>query len=185
MMETNVLDKYLIVEGFKNIKIDDENLLFSLIKSGSGRCHVQVLDAALIAGFEHIYFAVLNALKSFKAGLNISRSPAVEVLLFASGQNQIKRAIEILGVKPSSSSAALIIIANDRAGAIATFNYISNLLGGERDQSVIELTDEKIPGIIEAFNISRLEIEAFMRASLKDAVKSILIERAALLVTQR
>ncbi len=185
MIETNVLDKYLIVEGFKNIKIDDKDLLFSLIKSGSGRCYVQVLDAALIAGFEHIYFAVLNALKSFKTGLNVSRSPAVEVLLFASGQNQIKRAIEILGVKPSSSSVALIIIADDRAEAIATFNYVSNMLGGDRDQSVIELTDEKIPGIIEAFNISSLEIEASMRASLKDAVKSILIERAALLVTQR
>jgi tRNA threonylcarbamoyladenosine modification (KEOPS) complex Cgi121 subunit len=185
MLEAKILEKHLIIEGFKNIKIDNIDLLFGLIKGGSGRCHVQVLDAALVAGFEHIYFAVLNALKSFKTGLNISRSPAVEALLFASGQNQIKRAIEILGVKPSSSSVALIIIADDRAEAIATLNYVSNILGGERDQGVIELTDEKVPGIIEAFNISKLEMEASMRASLKDAVKNILIERAAILVTQR
>ncbi|MBS7634709.1 hypothetical protein KEJ34_04345 [Candidatus Bathyarchaeota archaeon] len=185
MIEARVLDKHLIVEGFKNIKIDNVDSLFSFIKGISRNCHVQILDAALVAGFEHIYFAVLNALKSFKTGINVSRSLEVEVLLFASGQNQIKKAIEILGIKPYSSSAALIIIADDRAKAIATLNHISNILGGERDQCIIELTDEKVSGVIETFKISKPEIEASIRASLKDAVKNILIERAALLVTER
>lgn len=185
MMETRILDKHLIAEGFKGIKIDNVNLLFSFIKDGSVNSHVQILDAALVAGFEHIYFAVLNALKAFKTGINISRSLEVEVLLFASGQNQIKRAIEILGVKPYSSSAAVIIIADDRTEAIATLNYISNILDGEKDQCVIELTDKKVSSIIETFKISKLEIEASTRASLKDAVKNIIIERAALLVTER
>ncbi|MEM2913370.1 MAG: KEOPS complex subunit Cgi121 [Candidatus Bathyarchaeia archaeon] len=185
MIEARVLDKHLIVEGFKNIKINNLDSLFSFIKVSSRNCHVQILDAALVAGFEHIYFAVLNAIKSFKTGINVSRSLEVEILLFASGQNQIKRAIEILGIKPYSSSAALIIIADDHAEAIATLNYISNILDGERDHYVIELTDEKISGIIETFKISKLEIDASIRASLKDAVKNILIERAALLVTER
>lgn len=185
MIEDRVLGKHLIVEGFKNLKIDKIDLLFSFVKGSFKNCHVQILDAALVAGFEHIYFAILNALKSFKTGINISRSLEVEVLLFASGQNQIKRAIEILGIKPYSSSAALIIISDDRAEAIAMLNYISNILGGERDQSVIELTDEKVSGIVETFKISKLEIEASMRTSLKDAVKNILIERAALLITER
>jgi len=49
---------------------------------------------------------------------------------------------------------------------------------------VIELTEEKIPNIIKIFNISETELEASMRESLKEAVKNVLIERAALLITQ-
>lgn len=185
MIEAKVLDKHLLVEGFRNIKIDDIGKVFDIIRSNSGRCQVQVLDADFIAGFEHIYFAVLNALKSFRSGLNISRSMAIEILLFASCQDQIKRAIEILGIKPSTRNAALVIVAESREEAISAFNSISRGLGWEADQGVIELTNEKIKSIIKAFGISDQEIETSMRRSLEDAVKNTLIERAALLITQR
>lgn len=184
MIEAEVLGKYLIVEGFKNIKIKDVEELLNLIKAESGNCQVQVLDATLVAGFEHIYFAVLNALKSFKSGLNISKSLAVEILLFASGQDQIKRAIEIFGVKPSSRNIVIVIISDNRDEAISTLEKLSRILNGEVDQSVIELTNEKIPVIISSLNISSLELEASMRGSLEDALKNVLIERAALLVTR-
>ncbi len=185
MIGTRVLDKYLVVEGFRNIKIDNIDRVLKLIRMKAENCQVQVVDTALVAGFEHVYFSVLNALKSFKSGVNISKSLAVEVMLFISGQDQIRRAIEILGVKPSSSSVAVILIADSREEAISALDRISSILGGDRDQGVIELTEEKIPIIMNAFAISNLEIEAAMRNSLKNALKSILIERGALLVTQR
>jgi len=184
MIEAEVLGKHLVVEGFKNIEVKDVNSLLNLIKKCSGKAHVQVMDATLIAGFEHIFFAVLNALKSFESGLNISKSLAIEILLFASGQDQIKKAIEFLGIKQSSSTAALVIVADEREEAIAVLEKISEFLKGERNHEVIELTEEKIPNIIETFNISEAEIEASMRESLKEAVKNVLIERAALLITQ-
>ena len=185
MIDAEILGKYLVVEGFKNVKIRDVDEFLNLVRSKAGSCHIQVLDASLVAGFEHLYFAVLNALKSFESGLNISKSLAVEILLFASGQDQIRRAIEILGVKPSSSDIALIIVADSRDKAISVLNNVSDVLDGEKDQSVIELTDEKLSTIMRKFNISEAELEASMRGSLKDALKSILIERAALLVVQR
>ena len=185
MIDAEILGKYLVVEGFKNVKIRDVDEFLNLVRSKAGSCHIQVLDASLVAGFEHLYFAVLNALKSFESGLNISKSLAVEILLFASGQDQIRRAIEILGVKPSSSDIALIIVAESRDKAISVLNNVSDVLDGEKDQSVIELTDEKLSTIMRKFNISEAELEASMRGSLKDALKSILIERAALLVVQR
>jgi len=185
VIDAEILGKYLVVEGFKNVKIRDVDEFLNLVRSKAGSCHIQVLDASLVAGFEHLYFAVLNALKSFESGLNISKSLAVEILLFASGQDQIRRAIEILGVKPSSSDIALIIVADSRDKAISVLNNVSDVLDGEKDQSVIELTDEKLSTIMRKFNISEAELEASMRGSLKDALKSILIERAALLVVQR
>lgn len=185
MMEVEVLGKYLIVEVFKNIKVENVDSLLNLVKKCSGNAHVQVMDAALIAGFEHIFFAVLNALKSFESGLNLSKNLAIEILLFASGQDQIKKAIEILGIKQSSSAIALVVVADERREAAAIVDKISEFLKGERNHEAIELTDDKIPYIIKAFNLSNNEIEASMRGSLKEAVKNILIERAALLITQR
>ena len=184
MIEAEVLGKYLVVEGFKNVRIDSVEEFLSLIRAKSGSCQVQVLDAAFVAGFEQIYFAVLNALKSFKIGLNISKSLAVEILLYVSGQDQIKRAIEILGVKQSSRTIALVIVADSRDEAIFTFNEVSKVINGEADQSVIDLTEEKMRGIINSFGISNLELDASMRGSLKDALKHVLIERSALLITQ-
>ncbi|MBS7606735.1 MAG: KEOPS complex subunit Cgi121 [Candidatus Bathyarchaeia archaeon] len=185
MIKVEVLDKYIIVEGFRNVKISDVESFLNLIKAKAGGTYVQVLDANMVAGFEHIYFAVLNALKSFRANLNMSKNLAIEVMLFASGQDQIKNAIEILGVKPGLQNIVVIIIAESKDDAESALGGILSVLSGERDEGVIELTEEKIPSLIKAFNISRLELEAFMRGSLRDALKNAIIERMALLITQR
>ncbi|MEM1586554.1 MAG: KEOPS complex subunit Cgi121 [Candidatus Bathyarchaeia archaeon] len=184
-MEAEILDKHLIVEGFKNVKIDNIENTLNMIRAKFRGCHIQILDADYVAGFEHIFFASLNALKAFKAGYNISKSLPIEILLFASGQDQIKNAIELLGVKETTQNIVVVIVAEKRDEALSALNFIINAFGWEADQSVINLTDEKIPHIIGAFKISQPELEASMRGSLKDAVESILIERAALLVAQR
>lgn len=185
MREAEVLGKYLMVEGFKNVKIENIDDLFKLIGSRSKASQIQVLDADLIAGFEHIYFAVLNALKAFKSGINISKNLPIEILLFASGQDQIKKAIEILGVKQTTKNIAAVIISDSREEALSTLNVVSGIVNGEADHNIIELNEEKMHVIIDAFGISRCELEASMRGSLESAVKNVLIERAALLVTQR
>lgn len=185
MIEAEVMGKYLIVEGFRDVKIDDIDKVLKIIKVNSGNCQVQILDADYIAGFEHIFFSVLNALKAFEAGYNISRSVPIEILLFASGQDQIKRAIEILGVKETTRNIALVIIAEKRGEALFALNSIVSALGWNVDQKVIEITSEKIQRIINAFKISPQELEASMRGSLEDAIKNVVIERAALLVTLR
>ncbi|MEM1606592.1 MAG: KEOPS complex subunit Cgi121 [Candidatus Bathyarchaeia archaeon] len=185
MREAEVLGKHLVVEGFKNVEITDIDKFFSLIGSKFKSSQVQVLDAELVAGFEHIYFAVLNALKAFKTGINISKSLPIEILLFASGQDQIKKAINMLGVKRTTKRIVAVIVSDSREEALSMLNLISNVVGGEADQNVIELSGEKISTIINAFEISRCELEASMRGSLEEALKNVLIERAALLVTQR
>ncbi|MEM2539164.1 MAG: KEOPS complex subunit Cgi121, partial [Candidatus Bathyarchaeia archaeon] len=118
-------------------------------------------------------------------GINISKSLPIEILLFASGQDQIKKAINMLGVKRTTKRIVAVIVSDSREEALSMLNLISNVVGGEADQNVIELSGEKISTIINAFEISRCELEASMRGSLEEALKNVLIERAALLVTQR
>ena len=185
MKEATILGRHVIVEGFRRIKIENLDTLFDQIRSETKGCHVQIFDARLIAGFDHLYFSVLNALKAHDTGTSISRNLAVETLLYASGQHQISRAIELMGVKPSSSEVAILAIADTREKAVTALDRIADLLQGERSEDVIELTDEKIELVKAAFEITDLEIKATLRESEKEAVTDLLIERAALLATQR
>ena len=184
MRAAEILGRQVIIEGFKNVKVEKTDVFLDLVRERTKDCHIQFFDAEMIAGFDHLYFAVLNALKAFDAGINISGKVDVETLLYASGQHQISRAIELLGIKPDSSEIAVLIIADSERRATEALNVVLELLQGDRSDEVIEMTDEKTGTIKAAFGITNLEIEATMRKSEKEALTSLLIERAALLATK-
>ncbi len=185
MKEAQMLGRYVMIQGFRKAKIENVDALLKIAREASSDCDVQFFDAGMIAGFDHLYFATLNALKAFEAKQNISKNLAVEALLFASGQHQIKRAVELLGLKHGSSEVIVLVIAEDRSKDLKTLERISKLLGGEACLDVIELTDEKAARIKAAFGITDLEIESTLRQSEKEALSMLLVERGALLVTQR
>jgi len=178
---------YVAIVGFRNVKIMDINAFFNLVRKKVKEAHVQFFDATLIAGWEHLYFAALNALNAFKNKQNISNSLAVEALLFASAQRQITKAVETLGIRPESSQVAVLIIAETLQKAIEALEIISKTISGERDDNTLKLTDEKIEGIQRLFNISDLELKAKLRKEglEKEALIDLVIEHAALLATQR
>lgn len=179
--------KYLAVAGFKNIRIKDvKGFLEAVQRAGKGVC-VQFFDARLIAGWEHLFFAALNALKAFESGVNVSNSLAIEILLFASAQRQIKRAVELLGVKPETSAAAVLVMAETPQGVTEALKTLSGLVPGERDDSLLELTNEKMEAIKGFFKISDLEFQAKLGGEglEKRALTDLVIEHMALLVTQK
>ncbi|MEM2110461.1 MAG: KEOPS complex subunit Cgi121 [Candidatus Bathyarchaeia archaeon] len=185
MKETEIHGYHIVIAGFKNVKVDHINSFLGLIKKGIGGSQVQFFDAMFIAGFDHLFFSLLNAFKAFETGLNRSKNLAVEALLFASGQHQIKKALEILGIKRDTNKIVVLIIAETRLKAVKSLDYISKIVAGEPADDVIELTDEKMEIIKKAFGITNLELEATLRKTEKEALTSLLIEHAALSITQR
>jgi len=177
---------YIAIVGFRNVKIIDVNGFFNLVRKRVKEVHIQFFDATLIAGWEHLYFAALNALNAFKSKQNISNSLAMEALLFASAQRQISRAVEMLGIRPESSQVAVLILAETRKRATAALGIIFETMSGERDDNILELTDEKIGGLKRLFEISDLEIKAKLRkeALEQEALIDLVIEHMALLATQ-
>ncbi|HDJ04404.1 hypothetical protein CW711_02910 [Candidatus Bathyarchaeota archaeon] len=186
-MEAEILNKYVIIAGFEDTKVKDvEALLKEIQKKTGSRGHIQLLDAGLIAGSEHLYFAVLNALKAFQGGFNISRNLAVEVLLFASAQHQIDKAIKLLGIKPCLSDVAVVVIADNRSEAAKILEEASRMLSGKRRDDVLEIDEGKAEAIKEAFEITDLEVEAASRGgSTAETLKNLVIERMALLPARR
>jgi len=179
--------RYVATAGFRNVVIRDVNHLFNLVREKAPEVEIQFFDPRLIAGWEHLYFAALNALKAFESKLNISNSLAIETLLYACAQRQISKAIDLLGIKPESSQIAVLVIAQTPREVNSGLETVSKLVSGERDDSILELTDEKTEGIKRLFAISDLEMESKLKRKglEREALVDLVIEHVALLATQR
>jgi len=177
---------YIAIVGFKNVKIKDVNGFLEYVRREIREAHVQFFDAKLIAGQQHLYFAALNALKAFERKSNISSSLAIEALLYASAQRQIRKAVDTLGIKEDSSQVAVLIIAENRQGIDDCLKVVSRLMSGQRDDGVLELTDEKIGDIKKLFGISDFAIEAKVKEKgfEREALVDLVIEHVALLAIQ-
>lgn len=180
-------DKYITIAGFRNVKIDNVNEFFKIVQKKLENIEVQFFDAKLVASKDHIYFAALNALTAFENRLNRSKRLAIEVLLYASAQRQIKNAVDMIGINPNSTEVAVLIITKTKQQAETALEKVSELISGLRDDAVLELTDRKFAGIKKLFEISEMELEAksTRKGFKKEELIDLVIEHVALLATER
>lgn len=178
--------KYVEITGFRNILIDNaEEFLKAIRKKKQQRIWVQFFDAELVATWQHLHFAVLNALLAFKNKRNISKSLAMEAMLYASAQRQIKRTIDFIGVKCGSANLAVVIIGESIDSVTAGLSVVSEHIGAEPDETVLYLSRKKVRGIREAFRITEKELEAVEEKNNGErALVKLVIERMALLSTR-
>lgn len=179
--------KYVWISGFKNAKIKNVEELLEHVDIKSGlKIENQFFNADLIATWQHLYFAVLNALVAFKNKQNISKSLAMESMLYASAQRQIRKAVELLGIKPDTPNVAVIIIGDSPKMLRLAAQSIRERIGAEEDETVLELSERKAGIIKKAFGISDLELETVKKGDdLKKALADSIIEKMALLSAQR
>jgi KEOPS complex subunit Cgi121 len=184
--EIKEVDSYIATAGFTNVKIEDFNFFFEDVKKKVNDAHIQFFDAELVAGQEHLFFAALNSLKTFKNGANISNNLSVETILFASAQRQITKAIKLIGVKSTSSKVVVLIIGKTEEEVSETLETVSRVVPGNRDDDVIDLNRDKITRIRNLFDVSDLELETMLRdRSEAEALVDLVIERIALLAIKK
>ena len=177
----------LAITAYKNVKIENVEEFIQNIRKETGNVTVQFFDARFVAGYEHLYFAVLNALTAFKNGLSISKNLAIEILLYAAAERQIRNAVQLLGVREDTAKVAVVVLAESKDEVVKALDKVSSIIQAEEDESILEIDDEKFETIKKLFNVSDLELEAKLeRKGLeKEALKELIIERVALLVTRR
>jgi len=177
--------KYVEISGFRNVQIENTPaFIVALRKDLPEDVEVQLLEADLVATWQHLYFSVLNALMAQKNKRNISKSLAVETVLYASAQRQIKKAIEIIGVKPVSKNIAAVLISANADSIKLGLIVIAKCLGVQPDETVLELSKAKIAGIQRVFGISDLELETVVAGDTEEALVAGVVEHMALLSTQ-
>jgi KEOPS complex subunit Cgi121 len=179
--------QHVAIVGFRNVRIDDvEEFLETVHRKKPSTAEVQFFDAGIVATWQHLYFAVLNALTAFKNKRSISKSLAMETMLYASGQHQIRKATDTLGIRPGTSNVALLVVEEEPETVESTVQMISRQLDWPRDDTVLELSKEKAARIQKAFGVSDLELRTVIKKGRsQEALTDIVIERMALLATQR
>jgi len=177
--------EYVEITGFRNVHIEDAEGFLKATRREQQGTAVQFFNAELVATWQHLYFAVLNALTAFRNKTNISKSVAVEVMLYASAQRQIRKAIALVGVKRDSATVAAVIIGENSDAVKLALSSISKRVGSEPDETVLALSKTKMHDIRTAFSISEREVATVMKAGdVEQALVDLVIERVALLSTQ-
>lgn len=179
--------RHVVITGFRNAKIKDiEELLGKIHNEKPPSVEIQLFDAEFVASWQHLYFAILNALTAFKNNENISKSLAMETMLYASAQRQIRKATEILGIKPATANMAVLIIGEKPETVKSALSKVSMFVSAQEDETVLQISTKKVRIIQKTFGISDLELKTVMKKDgLEKALADLVVERMALLVTQR
>jgi len=92
--------------------IQDLDLFLSSLEEFCKKFNVviQAMNADVIFGEKHLISAAKHAMRAFKQKTNSTNSLAMETMLYASGERQIKLAIEKMGVQKNKSNIALVLI---------------------------------------------------------------------------
>jgi KEOPS complex subunit Cgi121 len=75
---------------------------------------IQVFDARVVYGRDHLLSATTHALRAFQEGTNATNSLPLEMLLYAAGERQIHKAIKKMGVKHGEQQIAFVLIDNKK-----------------------------------------------------------------------
>lgn len=176
-------DKAVSIGGFRGVPVNDVDELLSSLHRATSPAVFQIFDATRIAEWRHLYMAAVNAVGAFESGSPISRGLGIEVLLYASCQDQISRALEVIGVGPDTEKLAMVVLSNGPGEAEAAFERAAYLLG-EADDSVLELDRIKFREISKVFGVSENALEA-VGGERDEALTSLLVEKGALLPLRR
>ena len=71
---------------------------------------IQAFNADVIYGKNHLASAVEHAVRAMKRKTNTTNSLAMEILLYASGERQLKLAIPKMGVKSGNGNVAFVFV---------------------------------------------------------------------------
>ena len=139
------------------------------IASGYG-ITVQAIDADKTAGREHILAAAEKAIRAVQRHESISDDLGMEILLYASGNRQIKKALS-MGVREGRNNIILAAVGDEVSDAA-----ISELEGLVEVADVAGYTHEKRDAIVSFFGITENEIAAVGGEKIPELV----LERVAL-----
>ncbi len=140
------------------------------IASGYG-ITVQAIDASKTAGNEHILAAAEKAIRAAQRHDSISDDLGMEILLYASGNRQIKKALS-MGVRTGRNEIVLVAVGDEIPdGAISELENLVVVA------DVTGYTREKRDAVTTFFGITETEIAAVG----EEKIPQLVLERVALM----
>jgi len=159
-----------IVGAQGNIRNVDDFLKKVFSFAQEHRVIIQLFDADVIYGKNHLISAAEHAVRAFERKANTTNSLVMEILLYASGERQLKLAISKMGIKAGKVNVAFVLIDDikDTKGKISDqlTDELIELLSLKRDDEVLDGNE----GTLRKFGISKNEIKTVTKAKYGDLI---------------
>ncbi|KYK22808.1 hypothetical protein AYK21_03530 [Thermoplasmatales archaeon SG8-52-2] len=141
--------------------------------SNKNNITIQSFNADLIFGKDHIISAVEHAKRSIERKTNTTNSLEKEILLYASGDRQLKLAIPKMGVKEGRANIAFVLLNNENTEISNKItNDFLNSLNLNGDDKVLEGNRDTL----RKFGINDKEIDTVT----KEKYGFIILEKVAM-----
>ena len=153
-------DKVVGIAELRNSNnLSQEELIQLATSMASKTLTVQLLNGHLIANEIHLLSSAQNAIKAQQGNYMISRGLDVEIIVFASAQRQIGRALDELGVHDGIDEIALVVIGSDSTSVERSIKELTQAIGTEVLPPFVA-TEDHIERVKQHFQISDKEINA-------------------------
>ena len=136
---------------------------------------IQVFDADMIFGKAHLISSVEHAIRAMGRKTNTTNSLDKEILLYASGERQIKLAIPKIGIKKGNGNIAFVFV-NDAKARDSELS--ANLVGEVLESFSLVRDDSVLEGDMDTlrkFGINENEIKTVA----KDKYGHLILEKVA------
>ena len=140
---------------------------------------IQAMDAALIAGEEHIKSAVRKAVRAVEKKEGITSDLGLEILLYAAGRRQIERALA-MGVREGEKEEVAIVIV-DISGK-KELGVVAEEV--KRNTEMIEAPVQKLGSDLDLDEHKRAKLKQFF-AITEDEINAVGEKKLKLLVLER
>ena len=184
IMKIDEYDTYVAITCIRVTNVGNVNQFITNVRMVVGDIPFQVFNADKVAGWKHLYFATINALNAFENKRNKTKTLQMEILLYASGEKQINKAIDLLGIKEKNEKIALLILFDKAEKLEEMIDALANAIGGEVNDDLLEiLTEEKFQEIYSSYKVLDTELSSVKAISsdAKESLTNLIIERGALL----
>lgn len=174
---------HVAVAGARGVEERDVDVTLEEVRRIAGDAAFQLFDAEMVAGWRHLFHAAVNAVHATRQGSAVSKSVEVEIMLYASCQDQISKAFTLMGLSPRVSDVAILVLSGAPSEAEGLAAEIAVHLGSPDDE-VLEMTPEKYERLKDVFEVGD-EALATVGGDPYEALTSLIVEKGALLPLRR
>ena len=187
LFEISDLGQHVWVSAFDTKPLNVEKILQKASSSFPG-VSVQIVDLDRVPGSRYLLLATYNALKSYTSRRPISKSLAMELLVYISGNRQISEALRQAGITPHTRRIAALAVGSSESKVLdCTLSLTEALERKSSDALLDDWTALRVENVRSGFGISGKELKAIAGKgeSVTRTVERLAIERSAMLAVRK
>jgi len=145
----------------------------------------QFFNADRVASALHVAVAATVAMVAWRSKMNVAKKLEVEFLVRLSAQDQISRAIEILGISYETDRVGVCVMSKDAEGIELTRSKLERLFGCKLVPFVDNQSEYMVDELSKIYGVPERALKSVQAGNRFKALELLLMERVAISLISR